>query len=80
MGYHEGTRRTVRCDQGYLTGFDVYYRMDGSYRNAIISGMRLYCSRWVLHSLEAQLVCRNGRSGGSETYPNFTENQPGSSM
>ncbi|WIA11451.1 hypothetical protein OEZ85_011568 [Tetradesmus obliquus] len=44
MGFHEGARRTVRCDGGYLTGFDAWLGLSAGFSEPSVVAMRVKCS------------------------------------
>ena len=46
FGYQEGTRRNVTClDGGYFRGMEVYMGHEGAYKEAVVTGVRLLCTR-----------------------------------
>jgi hypothetical protein len=44
MGFHEGARRTVTCDGGYVTGFDAYMSHLGGFAEPTLNALRVICS------------------------------------
>lgn len=44
MGYHEGARRTLRCDGGHVTGFDAYMFQIGGFAESTVNALRIVCS------------------------------------
>jgi hypothetical protein len=44
MGFHEGARRTVTCDGGYITGFDAYMSHLGGFAEPTLNAIRVVCS------------------------------------
>jgi hypothetical protein len=54
MGFHEGARRTVRCDGGYLTGFDAWLGLSMGFAEPSIVALRVKCSRCGKMLLQGQ--------------------------
>lgn len=44
MGYHEGARRIIKCDGGYITGLDAYMSHIGGYAEPTLNALRVVCS------------------------------------
>jgi hypothetical protein len=44
MGFHEGTRRVVRCKGGYLQGLDLQFTRASPYKDSFVNRVQLYCS------------------------------------
>ncbi|KAF8070901.1 hypothetical protein HT031_000982 [Scenedesmus sp. PABB004] len=44
MGFHEGARRLVRCDGGFVTGFDVHLGRAVGFAELSVQALRVKCS------------------------------------
>lgn len=44
VGFHEGSRTTVKCVDGYINGFDIHFKDSPLHRSRIIAGLRVICS------------------------------------
>ncbi len=47
MGFHEGARRDVRCEGGFVTGIDVYFGSSAGFTELSVHALRIKCSRCV---------------------------------
>lgn len=44
MGFHEGARRVIKCDGGYIKGFDAYMSHLGGFAEPTLNALRVVCS------------------------------------
>lgn len=44
IGYHEGARRRLACDGGYVAGFEAYMTHLGGFSEPTVNALRVVCS------------------------------------
>lgn len=44
IGFHEGSRHSVKCVKGFVKGFDIYFKESAAYSGKVITGVRVICS------------------------------------